>query len=204
MSRRLQIHPVTPQARLIEQAVQALRGGQLLVYPTDSGYAFGFAIDGREALERVIRLRRLAPRHDFTLACRDLRQIGQYARMDDPAFRFLRAHLPGAYTFILPASPLVPKRLVTDKRRSIGVRIPDNRVAQALIEAVGEPILSSSLHLPDEDLHGLESDEIHERLEAHVDLFLDAGPCPIDPTTVVSMTGDSWEVLRHGRGVVDW
>lgn len=204
MSRRLAIHPVTPQPRLLEQAAAALRAGDLLVYPTDSGYAFGFALDARAALERVVRLRQLGARHNFTLACRDLRQIGQYARIDDAAFRLMRSHLPGAYTFILPAGPLVPKRVATEKRRSIGVRVPDHRVAQALIETLGEPILSSSLLLPGQDLHGLEVDELVDVLETRVDLFVDAGACGVHPTTVVSLLDQPWEVLRHGSGPVDW
>jgi tRNA threonylcarbamoyl adenosine modification protein (Sua5/YciO/YrdC/YwlC family) len=204
MSRRLDIHPVTPQKRLIDQAVAALRAGELLVYPTDSGYAFGFTLDARPALERVSRLRQLKPRHNYTLACRDLKQIGQYARVDDAAFRLMRSHLPGSYTFILPASSLVPKRVATEKRRSIGVRVPDQNVAQMLIEALGEPILSSSLLLPDHDVHGLEVDELHELLDDHVDVFLDIGPCPQDPTTVVSLLDQPFEVLRYGSGPVDW
>lgn len=205
MSRRLVIHPVTPQARLLEQAVAALRAGELIVYPTDSGHAFGFALDARNALERVVRLRQLKPRHNFTLACRDLKQVGQYARIDDAAFRLMRSHLPGAYTFILPAGPLVPKRVATEKRRSIGVRVPDHRIAQALIGALGEPILGSSLLLPGRnDLHGLEMDELFESLDPHVDVFVDAGPCPVHPTTVVSLLDEPWEVLRQGHGPVDW
>jgi tRNA threonylcarbamoyl adenosine modification protein (Sua5/YciO/YrdC/YwlC family) len=204
MSRRISIHPVSPQQRLVDQAVASLRAGELVVYPTDSGYAFGFALDARDAMERVVRLRQLKPRHNFTLACRDLRQIGHYARVDDAAFRLMRAHLPGAYTFILPASSLVPKRVATEKRRSIGVRMPDHRVAQALIETFGEPILSSSLLLPGHDLHGMEVDEIAEVLEPHVDVFIEAGPCGVDPTTVVSMLDQPYEVLRYGSGPVDW
>ncbi len=204
MSRRISIHPVSPQQRLIDQAVAALRAGELVVYPTDSGYAFGFALDARAALERVVRLRQLKPRHNFTLACRDLKQIGSYARVDDVAFRLMRAHLPGPYTFILPASSLVPKRVATEKRRSIGVRMPDNRVAQALIESLGEPILSSSLLLPGQDVHGMEIEELAEVLEPHIDVFIDAGPCGVDPTTVVSMLDQPFEVLRYGSGPVDW
>lgn len=204
MSRRISIHPVSPQQRLIDQAVAALRAGELVVYPTDSGYAFGFALDARNALERVVRLRQLKPRHNFTLACRDLKQIGHYARVDDIAFRLMRSHLPGAYTFILPASSLVPKRVATEKRRSIGVRVPDHKVAQALIETLGEPILSSSLLLPGHDVHGMEVDELADVLDAHIDVFVDAGPCGMDPTTVVSMLDQPFEVLRYGSGPVDW
>lgn len=204
MSRRLSIHPVSPQKRLIDQAVAALRDGQLLVYPTDSGYALGFALDARPALERVARLRQLKPRHNYTLACRDLKQIGMYARVDDAAFRLMRSHLPGSYTFILPASSMVPKRVATEKRRSIGVRIPNHPVAQALIEALGEPLLSSSLLLPDHDLHALEVEELFDLMDEQVDVFIDAGPCEQDPTTVVSLLDVPFEVLRYGRGPVDW
>jgi tRNA threonylcarbamoyl adenosine modification protein (Sua5/YciO/YrdC/YwlC family) len=204
MSRRISIHPVSPQQRLIDQAVEALRQGDLVIYPTDSGYAFGFAMDARDALERVVRLRQLKPRHNFTLACRDLKHIGQYARVDDAAFRLMRSHLPGAYTFILPASSLVPKRVTTEKRRSIGVRVPDNRVAQQLIETLGEPILTSSLLLPQHDLHGMEVDELFDLLDPSVDVFIDGGPCGVDPTTVVSLMDQPFEVLRYGSGPVDW
>lgn len=204
MARRISIHPQSPQNRLVEQAVEGLKSGQLMVYPTDSGYAFGFALDARDALDRVIRLRQLKPRHNFTLACRDLRHVGQYARLDDAAFRLIRSHVPGAYTFILPASSMVPKRVVTEKRRSIGIRVPDNRVAQALIESLGEPILSSSLLLPNIELHGMEVDELYEALDPHVDLFIDGGPCGVDPTTVVSLIDQPFSVLRYGSGPVDW
>ena len=204
MARRISIHPQSPQNRLVEQAVEGLKSGQLMVYPTDSGYAFGFALDARDALDRVIRLRQLKPRHNFTLACRDLRHVGQYARLDDAAFRLIRSHVPGAYTFILPASSMVPKRVVTEKRRSIGIRVPDNRVAQALIESLGEPILSSSLLLPNIELHGMEVDELYEALDQHVDLFIDGGPCGVDPTTVVSLIDQPFSVLRYGSGPVDW
>ncbi|MGE4071913.1 MAG: L-threonylcarbamoyladenylate synthase [Lysobacterales bacterium] len=204
MSRRIAIHPQSPQKRLIDQAVEGLKAGQLVVYPTDSGYAFGFTLDSRDALERVVRLRQLKPRHNFTLACRDLKHVGQYARLDDAAFRMIRSHVPGAYTFILPASSLVPKRVATEKRRSIGVRVPGNLVAQALIEALGEPILSSSLLLPDRELHGMEVDELYDALDPHVDLFIDGGPCGFDPTTVVSLIDQPYTVLRYGSGPVDW
>ena len=160
--------------------------------------------DARNALDRVVRLRQLKPRHNFTLACRDLKQIGQYARVDDAAFRLMRAHLPGPYTFILPASSLVPKRVATEKRRSIGVRVPDHRVVQSLIESLGEPILSSSLLLPQQDLHGMEVDELADILDPHIDVFIDAGPCSADPTTVVSLIDQPFEVLRYGSGAVDW
>jgi len=189
---------------LLAQAVQALRAGELVVYPTDSGYAFGFALDARNALDRVIRLRQLKPRHNFTLACRDLKQISQYARVDDAPFRLMRAHIPGPYTFILPAGGLVPKRVITEKRKSIGVRVPDHRVVQSLIEALGEPILSSSLLLPGQDLHGMEVEELADVLDAHIDVFIEAGPCNADPTTVVSLIDQPFEVLRYGRGPVDW
>lgn len=204
MSRRIVIHPESPQKRLVDQAVDSLKAGRLLVYPTDSGYAFGFTLDARDALERVVRLRQLKPRHNFTLACKDLKHVGQYARLDDAAFRIIRSHVPGAYTFILPAGTLVPKRVATEKRRSIGVRVPDNRVAQALIEALDEPILSCSLLLPNQDLHGMEVDELFDVLEPHIDLFVDGGPCGFDPSTVVSLIDVPYTVLRYGSGQVDW
>ncbi len=204
MAKRLIIHPQSPQQRLIDQAVTALRAGELIAYPTDSGYAFGFTLDSKTALDRVARVRQLKARHNYTLACRDLKQVGQYARLDDAAFRLMRSHLPGPYTFILPASGLVPKRVATEKRRSIGVRIPDHRIALALIEALGEPLLSSSLLLPEIDLYGMEIDDIVETIDEHVDLIVDGGPCGLAPTTVVSLLDSPFEVLRLGAGVVDW
>ncbi len=204
MAKRLSVHPLSPQQRLLDQAVAALHAGELVAYPTDSGYAFGFTLDSKTAMERVARIRQLKARHNYTLACRDLRQVGQYTRLDDAAFRLLRSHLPGPYTFILPASNLVPKRVATEKRRSIGVRIPDHRIALGLIETLGEPLLSSSLLLPETDLYGLEIDELVDAIDDLVDLIIDGGPCLLAPTTVVSLLDQPFEVLRRGAGVVDW
>lgn len=204
MARRLHIHPQNPQQRLIDQAAQSLRAGGLWLVPGDSGYAFVFTLDARAAAERVSRIRALGPRHDFTLLCADIRQIGQYTRLDDAAFRFVRSHGNGDYTYVLPASTLVPKRIATEKRRSIGVRLPRHLVTRRLLEAVGEPLLSSSAKLPGHEEYCLDHEELWALLEARIDGFLDVGACPEDPSTVVSLLETPYELIRAGRGEVDW
>lgn len=204
MARRLHIHPENPHQRLIDQAAQSLREGGLWLVPGDSGYAFVFTLDARDAAERVSRIRALGPRHDFTLLCADIRQIGQYTRLDDAAYRFVRTHGSGDYTYVLPASALVPKRIATEKRRSIGVRMPRHLVTRTLLEAVGEPLLSSSAKLPGHEEHSLDIEELWELLEARIDGFLDIDACPEDPSTVVSLLEVPYELIRAGRGEVDW
>lgn len=201
---RLVVHPDNPQPRLITRAAEALRDGQLLAYPTDSGYALGWALGQKSVDDRVRQLRQLDKRHPFTLMCRDLRQVALYARMDDAAFRLIRSRIPGPYTFILPAARELPRRLVDDKRRAIGVRIAQNRIVDALLDAMDEPFLSSSLSLPGVDLVGLEVDELVEQLEHHVDLFIDGGPNVAEPSTVIELLGDTPKVLRLGRGKVEF
>lgn len=202
--RVLNIHPKNPQARLIDQAVSAIRAGKLIAYPTDSGYALGWSLSSTANADRVRRMRRLDARHPFTLSCAELRDIGLFTKMSDSAFRLIKRLTPGPYTFLLPAAPAVPKRLLGEKRRTIGVRIPDHPIALALVEALGEPLSTSTLLLPDEDLIGLESDELAEQLEQRVDLFLDGGACGSEPTTVVDLCNDAPVVIRRGKGEVDW
>lgn len=201
---RLSIHPQSPQPRLLRQVVDALRRGGLIAYPTDSGYAFGWMLEASQAGERVRRLRRLDGRHPFTLCCADLRQVGTFTRLGDPAFRLIRRLTPGPYTFLLSASGQVPKRLQAERRRTVGIRLPANPIALALLAELGEPLCSSSLLLPDEGLAGLESEEMAEVLSDRVDLFVDGGPCGTEPTTVVDLSGDQPVVLRRGAGEVDW
>jgi tRNA threonylcarbamoyl adenosine modification protein (Sua5/YciO/YrdC/YwlC family) len=200
MSQFFQIHPVDPQPRLIRQAVRILRDGGVIAYPTDSIYALGCALDAKPAIERIQWLRRMDKDHNFTLVCRDLSDIGTYARVDNVVFRLLKAHTPGPYTFILKATTEVPRRLQNPKRKTIGIRVPDNAIVRALLDAHGEPILSSTLSLPDDELPLTEPEDIRERLEHHVDLVIDGGNCGLEPTTVVDLTAFPPEIRRHGRG----
>ena len=204
MSERLEIHPTHPQARLIRRAVDRLNNGDLIAYPTDSGYAFGWALGHREAQERVMRIRKLDGRHNYTLVCSELSQIGKFARLENSAFRLVRRLTPGPFTFILPATNELPKRLRTEKRRSVGVRIPDHVVARALVDALGEPLTSSTLSLPDLDQEGMDVDELLDRIEPLVDCVIDAGFCGKEPTTVVDLIDDTPSILRQGAGIVDF
>ncbi len=200
MSLYIRVHPRNPQPRLIAQAVAVVRQGGVIVYPTDSSYALGCAIDAKGAQERIRRLRRLSPNHDFTLMCRGLAEAALYARMDNRAYRLLRALVPGPYTFLLKATREVPRRLQNPKRKTIGIRIPDHPVALALLEALGEPMLSSTLILPSDEHPLADPEEIRERLEKQVDAILDGGPGGLDPTTVVDLTDDVPVVIRRGKG----
>lgn len=200
MSQYFAIHPVTPQQRLVRRAVDILRSGGVIVYPTDSCYALGCRIGDRHAVERIARIRQTGKEHDFTLVCSDLSQIATYARVDNWAFRLLKAHTPGPYTFILRATGEVPKRLQNPKRRTIGIRVPDHPVTHALLAELGEPIMSSTLILPGEEMPMTEPDEIRSALEHHVDLVIDGGHCGIEPTTVVVLEEGNVRVARQGRG----
>lgn len=200
MGNRLEVHPTHPQARLIAQTGDLLRSGGLIAYPTDSGYALGWHLDSREAQARVTKLRGLDFKHNFTVVCRTISEIGSYARMHDAAFRLIRSLTPGAYTFILPATAQLPRRLQQEKKRSVGVRIPDHPTALALVEKLGEPLLSSSLVLPNEDMSGWEVDDLYQRIERDVDLFLDSGFCGNEPTTVIDLLGDNPQITRQGKG----
>ncbi|MCL4790797.1 MAG: threonylcarbamoyl-AMP synthase [Gammaproteobacteria bacterium] len=200
MSQRFQIHPINPQYRLIRQAAELIRGGSLVVYPTDSGYAFGWHIGDRAAAERLQRIRQTGKDHNFTLVCRDLSEISSYARIDNPTYRLLRAHTPGAYTFILRATREVPRRLQNPKRQTVGIRVPDHPVPLALLAELGEPLMSSTLILPDQELPLADPDDIWEVLAGRIDLLIDSGNCGLDPTTVVDLTGSYPQVLRQGRG----
>ncbi len=200
MAERFEIHPTHPQPRAIRRAEQVLRDGGVIAYPTDSGYAFGWRMDSQSARERVVNARRLDERHPFTVICRNLSEVGGCARLDDRAFRLLKKLTPGPYTFVLPASPNLPRAIRQNKRRSIGVRIPDHAVPQALVEALGEPLLSSSLILPGEDMSEWTSEDISERVSRVVDVFLDGGDCGPSPTTVLDLEGETITVLREGAG----
>ena len=202
MTVRHHVHPVTPQERLIQKSAEILKAGGLGLCPTDAGYALVWALSGKEAEDRVLRLRQLDTKHPFTLLCRQLSEAGRLARLDDPAFRLMRSLTPGPCTFILPASAELPKRIKNSgrsKRRDIGIRLPDHVVARALLEAMGEPLLSTSLVFPDEDdLVSHEAESVAERCLRWVDVMLDAEDCEPGPTSVVDCTGDQPAVLRQG------
>ena len=200
MAQLFTLHPENPQPRLIRQAAEIVRGGGVIVYPTDSCCALGCRIGDKAAMERIRAIRGVDERHHLTLVCRDLAEIGQYARVDNAQFRMLKATTPGSYTFILHATREVPKRLMHPSRRTIGLRVPDHKVAQALLDELGEPLLSSTLILPDDELPLNDAEEIRERLEHRIDLVIDAGPCGIVPTTVVDLTGDAPVITRVGKG----
>jgi tRNA threonylcarbamoyl adenosine modification protein (Sua5/YciO/YrdC/YwlC family) len=201
-SRLLEIHPKDPQPRLVRQAVEIIRGGGIVVYPTDSCYALGCHIGDKAAMERLARIRQTDKHHHFTLVCRDLSEIAHYAKVSNQQYRLLKLYTPGPYTFILSASRETPKRLQNEKRRSIGIRVPDHLIAQALLTELNEPIMSSTLLLPGDDLPLTDAREIQERLEHLVDAVIDGGNCGLEPTTVIDLAGPVPLVARQGKGPV--
>ena len=201
MSQYIELHPVTPQLRLIRQAADIVRAGGVIAYPTDSCYALGWHLGDKSALERVRRIRRADRHHHFTLICADLAEVGRFARLETWQFRLLKACLPGPYTFLLRASRETPRRLQHEKRRTIGVRIPDHPVPQLLLRELGESLMSSTLILPDEPGTPLTSGrDIQARLEHEIDAVLDGGDCGVEPTTVVDLSVNPPVVIRTGRG----
>lgn len=200
MARYFDVHPEDPQPRTISQITALLRDGGLIAYPTDSCYALGAQIGNREALDRIRSIRNLDAKHHFTLVCRDFAQLGQFVQLDNDVFRTLKAVTPGSYTFILPATKEVPKRLLHPKKKTVGVRIPENAVVQAMLADLGEPILSSTLLLPDQEEPLTQGWEIKERLDHVVDAVVDAGYCGPDPTTVIDYSSGVAEVVRRGTG----
>jgi tRNA threonylcarbamoyl adenosine modification protein (Sua5/YciO/YrdC/YwlC family) len=200
MSQFFAIHPENPQLRLIRRAADIIRAGGIIVYPTDSCYALGCHIGDKRAMERIREIRGVDDRHHLTLVCRDLSELSTYARVDNRQFRLLRAATPGSYVFILEATRELPKRLQHPKRRTIGLRIPDHPVVDALLAELGEPILSSTLLLPGDELPHTDAAEIRDRLEHQVDLVLDGGSCGIEPSTVVDLSGAEPVLVRAGKG----
>ena len=200
VSQFFQIHPENPQPRLIRQAAEIIRKGGVLVYPTDSAYALGCQIGDKAAIERVRRLRQLDKNHNFTLMCCDMSQLGLYAKVDTRLFRLLKAHVPGPYTFILNGTREVPRLLLHEKRRTIGLRVPDHAITLALLAELGEPLMSVSLILPGDDEPMTDPYEIRQRLEHHVDLIIDGGFGDLKASTVISLVDDEPEVLRVGCG----
>jgi tRNA threonylcarbamoyl adenosine modification protein (Sua5/YciO/YrdC/YwlC family) len=200
MSLFFRMHPENPQARMIRQSAQIVRDGGVIAYPTDSGYALGCHLGDKTALDRMRQIRQLGARHHFTLICRHLSEVGTFAAFDTPVYRLLKANTPGPYTFILRATRVVPRRVIHQKTKTIGIRIPDHPIVQALLTELEEPMLTTTLILPG-DAHPMNNaSEIHERLQNHVDLIIDGGPCGTIPTTVVDLSDDVPRILRVGRG----
>ncbi|HEX4240333.1 MAG TPA: L-threonylcarbamoyladenylate synthase [Steroidobacteraceae bacterium] len=202
MSIHLQLHPVSPQRRFLRQAADVLRAGGVIVYPTDSCYALGCHIGDKAALERIRAIRQTDRNHNFTLVCRDLADVGKYAVVENWQYRLLRAHTPGPYTFILKASRETPRRLKHERHGTIGLRVPDHPVTQLLLAELGEPVMSSTLLLPGEDLPRTDAREIYEKLEHSVDLVLDGGNCGLEPTSVIDLSTGRAVIAREGRGDV--
>ena len=200
MSELITIHPETPQPRLIDQAVDIIKRGGVVVYPTDSAYALGCHIGDKRAMERIRRIRKLDEKHNFTLVCRDLSELGSYAHVNNQSYRLLRHATPGPFTFILEATSDVPRRLMHPKRKTVGVRVPDNPIAQALLDVLGEPMLSVTLILPGDDYPLTDPYDIRRSLDHEVDLIIDGGFCGLEPTTVIDMTGEAPELRRQGLG----
>ena len=200
MARFVDLHPDNPQPRLIAQVVEAMQEGALIAYPTDSGYALGCMLGNRDGRDRILKIRGLDDKHHFTLMCRDFSQLGQFVHVDNSAFRAIKAATPGPYTFILPATGEVPRRLMHPKKRTVGVRIPDHVLDNALLDELGEPMLTSTLILPDETEPRTLGWEIKEELDHVVDLVLEAGETPAEPTTVVDWSDAAPVVIRAGAG----
>lgn len=204
MSQFFEIHPDNPQQRLISQAVNIVERGGVIAYPTDSCYALGCLIGDKNAMERIRRIRQVGKEHHFTFVCSDLSEISTYCKVDNDAYRLLKNLTPGPYTFILPATKDVPKRLQNLKRKTIGIRVPENNIVQALLEGLGQPLMSSTLILPDTEMALTDPYQIRILLEHDVDLVIDGGFCDIEPTTVLDMTTGFPDVLRQGKGSLDW
>ncbi len=202
VARLIEIHPADPQPRLVASVVQAIHGGALVAYPTDSSYALGCHIGDKRAMDRIRRIRRTEKNHNFTLVCCDLSEISLYARVDNWAYRLIRSLTPGPYTFILPATREVPKRLQHPKRRTIGLRVPDHPLVRAMLDGLGEPIMSSTLLMPGDDMPLTDPLEIEARIGHDIDVIIDCGPVGIEPTTVLDLSHGTVEILREGRGDV--
>ena len=204
MSQIFSIHPENPQIRLINQVVDIIQRGGVVVYPTDSGYALGCQLGEKNAVEQIRRIKKVDDKHHLTLVCRDLSELSRYAKVDNVAYRLIKSHTPGPYTFILKATSEVPRRLLHAKRKTIGLRVPDNRIAQDMLGSLNEPIMSSTLILPGEDMPMTDPYEIRDLLDNQVDAVIDGGFCGMEETTIVDFTGDAPEVVREGAGIADW
>lgn len=200
MSQFFYVHPETPQVRLMKQAVEILKKGGVIIYPTDSGYALGCTIDNKHGLDKICQIRDLDKKHNFTLVCRDLSEIATYARVDNQAYRALKNNTPGAYTFIFKSTKELPKRLMNPTKRTIGIRIPDNAIALALLEELDQPLMSTSLILPGSDGTEFDPEDIRDKLEHQVELILNGGYLGESPTTVIDFSDDEVVIAREGAG----
>lgn len=200
MSQFFYIHPDNPQTRLIKQAVEIIKNGEVIVYPTDSGYSIGCQMDNKQALERLCQIRDLDKNHNFTLMCKDVSELSDYARVDNISFRLLKNNTPGPYTFVFKATKEVPKRLQNPKKKTIGIRVPDNAIALALLEELGEPLMSTTLILPNADMAESDPDEIRDKIEKRVGLIIHGGFLGEQPTTVVDLSEGEINILRYGSG----
>lgn len=200
MSQFFHIHPETPQQRLLKQAAQIIHQGGVVIFPTDSGYALGCHVGDKNAMERILQIRQVSGEHHFTLMCRDLSELSVYAKVENTAFRLIKNNTPGAYTFILRGTKEVPKRLLNEKKKTIGLRIPEHKIALALLEELAEPLLTTSLILPGNDFAESDPEEMRSRLEKQVDIILHGGVIGEAPTTVIDFSDDRPEIVREGRG----
>lgn len=203
MSQFFQLHPKDPQPRLIKRVGEILRANGLIVYPTDSSYAFGCRIDNKDGLDRICRLRRLGEDHNFTLICKDLAQVSTYAKMNNEGFRLIKSLTPGSFTFILEATRETPRRMQHVKRKTIGIRLPDDAITSAILAELDEPLFSSTLLLPEHDDPMSDPEDIRDRLEKDVELVIDSGVVSYNPTTIIDLTGTHPEIVRQGVGVAD-
>lgn len=203
MSQFFYVHPENPQQRLMKQAVDIIHQGGVIVYPTDSGYALGCHIGDKKALERICKIRNIEMDHDFALVCRDLSELSEYAKVDNTAFRLMKNNTPGAYTFIFKATKEVPRRLMNPKKKTIGIRLPDNVIAQALLTELNEPLISTTLIMPDADMAEYDPEHIRDILEKHVDLILNGGYLGEKPTTVIDFSEGDVDIIRVGEGCAE-
>ena len=203
MSHYIKIHPANPQPRLVQQAADIIRKDGLVIYPTDSSYALGCRVGDKRGMERIRQIRALDTRHNFTLVCRDLSEIATYAKIDNSAYRLMKSLTPGPFTFILRATHEVPRRLQNPKRKTIGLRVPAHPIAQALLECLGEPLMSSTLILPGHDMPETDVDDMRERISQAVDLIIDGDHCGMEPTTVIDMVEGVPHIVRQGCGVAE-
>ncbi|MFN6263593.1 MAG: L-threonylcarbamoyladenylate synthase [Chromatiaceae bacterium] len=202
MSQFFYVHPETPQSRLMKQAVHIIKQGGVVIYPTDSGYALGCQLGDKNALERILQIRHISGEHHFTIMCRDLSELSIYAKVENTAFRLIKNNTPGAYTFILRGTKEVPRRLLNEKKKTVGLRIPDHKIALALLAELGEPLMSSSLILPGREFAESDPEEMRDQLERQVDLILHGGVLAGNPTTVIDLSDDNPVVVREGAGAV--
>ena len=203
MAQFIQIHPKDPQPRLVKRSADCIRENGVIIYPTDSGYALGCGMDNKDGLERIRRLRRLGDDHNFTLVCSDISQVSTFAKMNNEAFRLIKSLTPGAFTFILTATRETPKRLQHAKRKTIGIRLPDDPITDAVVRELDEPLFSTTLILPGDEEAMADPEDIRDRLDREVDLIIDAGVVPYGPTTIIDLTGDSPEIIRQGKGIAE-